>query len=222
MMLERDIPSVAPERSDAGFSLIEMIISLALLAVLVSLLPGTLRLSDRVLRASEMDAAHQATMALLSAAEKSISATRPEFQVDAGGNVRADFVGLSDRVRVIASAASGPGGGGVYEFELRFEGAGGTGSQGLVLTQTLVHLLQGTAKRLSATAPAASRVRVAGGGLRYWGAAVVGEDPAWHDAWNDSRQFPEVIEIKVVPRGGGSQPIISTIDLRMVARRSSS
>lgn len=201
-------------RGDAGFSLIELVVSLAIFALVASLLPGTLRLSNRMWRASEADTSRQATTALLAAAERAISQAMPLFRTDAGGAVEIDFVGFSDGVRFIAPATAGPAGGGIYEFELRIDRAE---KARLILTQTLVQISRGFAQRLDTPPPAASAVVIQDGDFRFWGATDDDTEPAWHRAWPQQRRFPELVEIRVVPRAPGAHAIKLAIGLRLVS-----
>jgi general secretion pathway protein J len=182
-------------RSDAGFTVAELLVSLVILALVLSLLPGSLRLGQRVWETDAAFSRHEAAAAFRRAAGERLAAAMPVFVRDPLKGLRIEFQGEPDRVTFIATAPSGPAGGGVYRFELAESEA-----RALVLRQTLYR--QGAEERALPSMTHVSPARTSGLSFRYFGAARAGEAPQWLAQWPRKDVLPDLIEISVIPAGG--------------------
>lgn len=188
---------------DAGFTVAELLISLAILALTLALLPGTLRLGRRVWETDAVLSRQEAVAAFRRAAEERLAGAMPVFVRDPNG-VRIEFQGEPERVAFVASAPSGPAGGGIYRFELA--GSGGT----MTLRQTLHRLDGERAPSVTHAAPATA----AGLSFRYFGAATADAAPQWLAQWPRRDALPALIEVTVI-QGGGAPVQRSIVEFRL-------
>lgn len=175
---------------DAGFTLIELVVALGVLALLASMLPGAFAVAQRawdtVRRVERLDA-DKAARAFV---EQRLMEALPVLVADARGARQSGFRGEARRLSFIAPSASGPAGGGLYRYDLVAETAGERDA--LVLRQSMAS---------AATSPTAADVpRVLSEGLaglrfRYFGRAADDQDRRWHDGWPDGDRLPELVEI---------------------------
>jgi general secretion pathway protein J len=196
-------------RSEAGFTVLELLVSLAILAIVLSFLPSTLRLGQRVWESDARFIQREGTAAFQHAIAIRLEQTMPIFIRDPAGGLRLDFDGKPDSVAFVAPSASGPAGGGVYRFTLWApEG------HGLTLRQTLYRQASGEAARLPSTdhvAPA----KVKAMSLRYFGQAKAGETAGWQDEWPRQDALPDLVEISIHASGApASQRAVVALRLK--------
>ena len=176
--------------NDAGFTLIELIVALAILALLVSMLPGAFAVAQRawdtVRRIERLDA-DQAARTFV---EQRLVEALPVLVTDPSGAQQSGFRGEARGVTFVSPAASGPAGGGIYRYRLTAESSGG--ADALVLRQTPI-----SAVALPASG-GTSRILVDGLAnlrFRYFGRTDEDQDRRWHDSWPDGDRLPELVEI---------------------------
>ena len=176
-------------RSQGGFTLIEVLVALSLLALAVSLLPGALRLASQAW-ASRGDAERVESLAMaLDALEKRISQSMPIFERDSRGGVRLLFEGDGRTLRFVGPADTGPSGPGVFRTGLAPAPEGG----GLVMS-----LSNHGVSRPGEQARVVSHIVAAPGTavrFRYFGAIKRGAAPQWHDAWQRPDNLPMLVEV---------------------------
>lgn len=203
---------------EAGFTLIEVLVSLVILVVILSFIPGTLRIGQRVWQLDDTYERRAALDNFRRYAEQRLTEAMAIHIRDRTGRVRLEFTGDPGRVIFVAPAAAGPGGGGVYRFELSLAG-GEARYRPLALKQTLYRTTPlGLAPEEAAAPPAAmehhSHASVAGLSFRYFGAPARGSQPQWQAQW-PSDTLPELVEIAITI--GGGQVERSVVPLRLRA-----
>src|SRR5262245_22829046 len=112
--LERMVRSShAPRRpGEEGFSLMEMLVSLVILALVLALLPGAFRLARQVWTATavlDRDGGRDAGLDFL---ETRLAEAMPLFEPGKAGLVNILFNGRRDRLRFVAPSRNGPAGAG--------------------------------------------------------------------------------------------------------------
>jgi prepilin-type N-terminal cleavage/methylation domain-containing protein len=197
---------------EAGFTLVELLIALTLLAVTASLLVVAIGSARQALDVMDRRVAHAAVPAVQSAIRRLLAEARPG--PDAVG--RADpmwaFDGESDKVRFVSSFVPQGQYGGLWRYEIALD-AGDAGAGALVLTQQLVR-----------PGPAATvtplRTVVTSGidalHLRYFGAAHKDDALQWQDSWRDPHRLPRLVAVDVVftrPDGRQWTPLTVTLPL---------
>lgn len=173
--------------SDAGFTLLELLLSLALLALIAAVASSGLRFGARAWQgAAELDQAAESG-AVRNWLEQRLAEAMPLYEREPSGNIRIAFEGAADRLLFLAPAAGGPGVGGVYRHEIAARGDG-------------MLRLERSLYRRAARLPGDWRTLlegIAGASFRYFGRDRPGAPPAWHAEWPRGDRLPELIEINV-------------------------
>lgn len=179
---------------EAGFTLIEALVSIALLAMLLTLLPTSLHLGRRAFEASGVVDAREQAAAWRAVLETRLSGAIDLQERNAQGGYKKVFTGASNAIEFAAEDPDGPGGGGVFRY--RF----GLGENGhVVFTQQRFNRIarrDGAADEPVSALPwpvAASSLRI-----RYLDPGRGGEPPAWKDEWTRFDAMPRLIEIDLV------------------------
>jgi general secretion pathway protein J len=189
-------------RREHGFTLVELLVAITLFAVLATTLFGALRFGTR--------AAEQGTARLEWTEEVAVAANFLRSQIagaeplqkDEDGQKSVAFEGQLGSVEFVAlPPAHLAGGGGWQTLHVGLEDEGGRGR--LVLTWRLV--------RPDAAAPnAPSRTVLLDGvtsvAFGYFGATAAGEDPQWHNRWQDAISLPLLMRLRVEFENGRHTP----------------
>jgi general secretion pathway protein J len=201
-------------RRDGGFTLIEMLVSLTLLALVLALLPGTLRLGRRAWDSAETIHAGSGLSAALALIEQRLAEAKPYLAQTAAGPSLPVFSGTGERIEFIAPFAGGPLGEGLYRIAISSEGAADEEER-----QQLVLRLYDPAGGAGQNARL-ERVIVedlASGAFRYFGAPVQGSERSWRREWTGATQLPELVELSLVSRRtavGALSPLRVALKLR--------
>lgn len=206
----------ADRRSDAtaGFTLLEMLVALALLAMFASALPqayGLLRKTWGTSAALSRDNPEQSARSFLLAR---LGEAAPVYERRSEGDEIA-FSGTADSVNFVAPLAHAPAGGGLYRFRL-FVGPDANGRSALQVALELQNTpLQREAFQSNTAAPDVRRLAPASAlRVRYFGRPSAREKALWLDSWSRVDTLPDLVEITLV-RENGTQVPPTTIELRM-------
>jgi type II secretory pathway component PulJ len=186
-----------PER-EGGFSVLEMLVSLMLLGLILSFIPGTLRIGQRVWETDEDFERRAALSTFRRYVEQRLAEAMPIHRRDRSG-LRIEFAGEPDRIAFVAPAEAGPAGGGVYRFDLR-RAEGGAGARPLVLRQALYRPAAARDAEVAGRSPTLeheSAMRAADLSFRYFGAPNAGEPRRWLAQWPRQDSLPELVEMSV-------------------------
>ena len=93
---------------EAGFTLIEVLVSLVILVVILSFIPGTLRIGQRVWQLDDTYERRAALDNFRRYAEQRLTEAMAIHIRDRTGRVRLEFTGDPGRVIFVAPAAAGP------------------------------------------------------------------------------------------------------------------
>lgn len=194
--------------SDGGFTLIEILVALAILALLVGLIPQALRLTGRAAMLEAGASRGEQILAALQFLDTRLKAVLPLSERDSTGLTSLVFSGTPETIRFVSPARTGPEGGGIYRFELGpVSGEEGAGEvRGLMLRQSQWHPEKDRASTVwtQELVPDDARVR-----LRYFGAAQQRTAPLWAVTWQRTDAMPLMIEITIEDtRMGRSQRLI--------------
>lgn len=207
-----------PGNRDDGFTLIELIVSLAILGLLLASLPGAFRLGQRAWETTARIDRSEDRMAARSFLEQRLAEALPVSIPDPTGQRQFAFEGDGRRLRFVAQSATGPAGGGLYSFDLTIEP--GTGGDALVLRQVPA---VGSA---AGQGPGSGDRRVLFDRLtaptfRYFGAVRDDGDRSWHGEWRSRSLLPELVELSAGPgpcagvaAGRTLQPLVVALRLR--------
>ncbi len=193
---------------DAGFTLIEMIVSLALLAMLMALVPSTLQLARRGPAIGAQLDRHAATEAALAFIAQRLAEATPIFQRGDDGRLQVIFSGTPESVGFVAPVRFAGGENGLGRFDIRL-GSGDTDERGVVLSW---HTMRTAAQDLASgehgpdtSAAEKSRVLIRAASslrLQYYGSLEEGGAPEWAGSWTRTDSLPEMVELTVsTPEG---------------------
>lgn len=180
------------QERDAGFSFVEVLVSLTLLALMMMLLPGTIRLAARASVESTKLIESTQGEDVLGFIRQTIAETMPVLEGDQEGAVSVAFRGDAKSVDYVAPLTYGPSGGGLYRMRLRFVKNAGNARSSLMLDLAPY-------RRDDRTFPESRRLfeSVASGDIRYFGLQMGSPLPQWSSAWTRSDRLPDLIEIDI-------------------------
>ena len=198
-------------RRPAGFTLIELLVALGLLALMSSVLFGSLRLAGRSYDAGEEKAQASSGMRLASDYLRTqLGAQHPqrmhkiaEFPLLMGGS--------ADELRFTAPLPGRVGVGGMWYYKLSLAPVPGKSETALVLDRVIPDL---NALDLPGFADAERSVLaddVKALKISYYGrdkGATLDTAPTWRGVWDDNQQLPLLIQVEVTPRVGAPWPPI--------------
>ena len=193
-------------RLHRGFTLLELIIAMMLLALMSSLLYGTLSLSAGSWDKGEAKAVQSADMRLTEEfLRQSLTAQHP-LRMHKALDQPLYFQGTRDTL-AYAGVLPGRAGGGIYYFQLAVTRA--TDTSNLVLARVLpdpeatkVPVFDSAEK--SSLANGIAEVRFSYFGRDTDSNAVV--EPTWRQEWRDPNVLPLMIRIDVIPEKGAAWP----------------
>ncbi len=176
-------------RANAGFTLLELMIAMLILALIVGSLTAGVRFAGRAWQTQERRMAQQDDLMSLQDTLRQLVATGRHF---AGSSDRLRFVGPLPR----ALARSG-----LFDISLET-------SQGELRIAWQPHLKGAFSPAEPVETDLASGVD--GLQLVYYTADANSHQGAWHPAWSDSKQLPELIKIGLVlsPGDARSWPLL--------------
>jgi general secretion pathway protein J len=207
----------ASGRPESGFTLIEVLVSLALLALLLALLAGGLRYARstwdataRLDRLADADMAETFLRARLAEA-------MPLYEQRRAGTVRALFQGAGDSMSFVAPAPNGPAGTGLYRYTLEAAGGPGQGRHTLVvkLVPHLPSIRDSALERPPEQYQLMRNIRSVS--FRYFGRGELRGEPAWHAVWPRTDAMPNLVEIAIARDDSEGGSISLTIGLRLQA-----
>jgi prepilin-type N-terminal cleavage/methylation domain-containing protein len=205
--------------NESGFTLFELLVSLVLLAVILSFVSGALRFSSRAWEAAEALDRGTPVGAVRTFLEQRLAEAMPVYERDEAGRVRIAFSGLPQELSFVSPASRGEAGAGLYRFGLHFHSVMGPARTGtaLALSQTLY--------RPEAARPVADTSgdkqllleNIDGIGFRYFGRKDARTRAAWHSVWTRTDALPELVEVTIVLREQDARvgpPLVVELKLR--------
>jgi general secretion pathway protein J len=198
--------------AEAGFTLLELLIALTLLAVTTSLLVNAIGSTRQALNVIDRRVAHATVPAVQSVLRRLLAEARPGPDAARGkADLNRAFVGDPDTLGFVSSFVPQGQYGGLWHYEIAL--AAGEGAGALVLIQQLVR---------PGSSPNAAPLRtvvfsdVDALRLRYFGAADNDSAPEWHDSWHDPRRLPRLVAVDVTfARADGRRwtPLVAALPL---------
>jgi len=180
---------------EAGFTLVELLASLTILALLTASVPGIIRMAGQSMRvAGDITRAH-ADIPALDAISGKLAEARPIARLQDDGSRIVEFFGTETSVRFLAPGTVGASGGLIaYELGLAQNRAG---QPMLALARVLSSLSEETgrpqASDIRVPMPATHKIE-----FRYFGPR--GDDLAlsWGSTWENAAYLPQLVEIRTL------------------------
>jgi general secretion pathway protein J len=200
-------------RGEEGFTLIEVLVSLVLLALVLALLSGVVGFARGTWDATarlDREAGYDVAGGFLRAR---LGEAVPLFEPAAGGAMRVAFQGSSDSLSFVAASPNGPQGAGLYRFMLERGSAINT-------TRTLLVRLAPYQPKASGPGTLEDHVlaeNVDAVAFRYFGRKDRRAEPTWQDTWTRTDALPDLVEMTIThhDRKGVSSLLI---ELRLRSR----
>jgi len=200
-----------PARRERGFTLIELMVALALFAMLASILFGSLRLAGRSADAGEEKAQASSGMRLASDYLREQLTSQHPQRMRKMLEFPLLFGGTGEELRFTATLPGRVGVGGMWYYKLAVANVPGKQQPALVLSRVMPDLdglsLPGfdDAER-SVLADDVKSVKIS-----YFGrdrGVALDQAPTWRNTWDDTQLLPVLVQIEVVPRSGEPWPPI--------------
>jgi prepilin-type N-terminal cleavage/methylation domain-containing protein len=220
MMSDGSSPRTAGPVSDSGFTLLELLLALALAALLMAAMPGAIRLGTQALNQAEVLSEDAADRAALDFVVERLTETMVLYERAADGRLKAAFYGEANAIGFVAAAMMDPAHetpAGVFLMELGLADAG-NGSRRLMLRW---QPFRSGPKDLGVIRQERELLgNVAGLSFRYFGAPSARIAAAWSDVWTGVETVPEMVEMQVTRSvRAASGPWIIRVPLRLRPNR---
>jgi len=197
--------------SARGFTLIELMVALALFAMLASILFGSLRLAGRSADAGEEKAQASSGMRLASDyLREQITSQHPqrmrkmlEFPILFGGT--------GEELRYAATLPGRVGVGGMWYYKLYVSNVPGKQFPALVLERVMPDLDAPSMPAFNEAERSVLADDIKTMKVSYYGrdrGVALDQAPTWRNTWDDTQLLPVLVRIEVVPRQGEPWPAI--------------
>ena len=209
MSRRRACASVRTRQRSFGFTLLELMIALTLLALLSAVLFGSLRLAGRSTGTGEAKAEAASSMRLAEEFLRTNLEAQHPLRMRKMLEWPLLFRGTRDELRYASELPARVAGGGIWYYRLAIRSEDPRSP--LVLERVVPDL---SADALPEFTEADRSVLALGIGelmLGYYGRdpdSLPGVPPTWRDRWDDAQQLPLVIRIDVKPRDGPAWPTL--------------
>jgi general secretion pathway protein J len=182
------------DEGEAGFTLLELLIALVLLAVIAAVLVAAIASARQALVAVDRRGAQAAVPAVQGVLRRLIREARPGPQAPLPPEANRTFVGEPDRLSFVSSFVPQGQYGGLWRYDI-FLDAAGAGSGRLVIDQQLrsgptVPVSPGETRTVLLDGVEALRVR-------YFGALDHDSPPTWHDSWQHPAGLPLLVSLDI-------------------------
>ena len=199
----------SPFAKRRGFTLLELMIALTLLALLTAVLFGSVRLVGRSTDGGEAKVEAASSMRL---AEEFLRANL-EAQHPLRMRKLVDwpllFVGAGDELRYASELPARVAGGGIWFYRLAVHADEARAP--LVLERIVPDLAADARPEFANAERSILAENIASLKIAYFGRdpdAAPSVAPSWHDQWTDTQRLPMMIRIDVTPKGGPPWPTL--------------
>jgi general secretion pathway protein J len=194
-------------RTQRGFTLLELVVALALVALMASVLYGALGFAGTAVDKGEAKAEANASMRLTEEFLRQQLEGQHPLRMRRMAEFPLLFGGTRDELRYAAPLPLRVSAGGMWYFRLRVDHDDARSP--LVLERMVPDLAAArlpdfTTPERSILAEDIGEIRIAYLGLDPH--ADKSETPTWRDRWDDAQRLPQLLRIEVIPRHGPPWP----------------
>lgn len=182
--------------NESGFTVLELVVAIALLGLVLAAIPGLLQMSRRAWQSAAAIERSASDAVVESFLAGRIAAALPVLEKRDDGALRMAFDGTAEALRFVAPVTDGPMGTGLFDLEI----APSQTAQGR--TALVLHWHPFTpGQRTNATGERVLLPEIGTFGLRYFGFVSGSGRREWTSSWSGAEELPELIEVSLVTRG---------------------
>jgi general secretion pathway protein J len=182
--------------AQAGFTLIEVLIGIALLAMLGTLIANGVRIGGRAWSHAERESASSDDMVLVANFfQRTIVRAMPAYATTQPQDLAIAFTGQADSLSLVAPRP-GTRYGGPWVAQRFYVGR--QGNSRALFASLKSEDVPAAADRARPAAPVMLLDHVAQVRFAYFGPSGAGQTPAWQDSWVDRDRLPDLVRIAVV------------------------
>ena len=196
-------------RRQRGFTLLELIVALVLLALLSGVLFGALRLAGRSTDGGEAKAVASASMRLAQQFLRANLEAQHPLRMRKIVDWPLLFSGTNEEMRYTARLPSRVAGGGVWFYRLVVRSD--LPHSPLVVERTIPDVSADAIPGFDNAERSILAENIASLRIGYFGRdpdAASSVAPSWHDQWNDTQRLPMMIRIDVTPKDAPAWPTL--------------
>ena len=183
---------------DAGFTLLELLVSLALLSLLMAMMSQALYNVRQANRAGERAGSDAAVGSVRMVLSRIISEARPIRSAGSQHQGRPLIDGREDRLRLVTSFSAGGAFGGLNDTQISLQSDKTGKTADLVVDQALFRQPGSQFGTIMPRPLHAELLRnVTGLTFRYFGVAEFEGNARWHKTWRYPSRLPTLIEISL-------------------------
>ena len=201
-------PTTAIRHSEAGTSLLELLMALSLLAVLLTMIFGSMGFGRRAWEAGDRVEAQASIDQVQNLLRQLLSEARPARIVDTSGRQQVAFRGEADSMTLVANLHGTVTTGGLHEIRIRMSDADAPGSLHQIVAAFVPYRPAARDGIDKARTKDGEHILVEGAQamkIRYFGSLRQGEAAQWHDHWTAAANLPELIDVLVELPSGDSR-----------------
>ncbi len=192
-------------RRNAGFTLLEVMIGLALLGLIVTLLFAGLRFAGRGSDAVEEASARANRMRIVqSLLRRELAAVYP-YRWKKTADMRLAFAGRQDGLLFVSSTPPRAGQGGLHQVELLIDEAEKDGLR-LLMRRRIPDPEQRDFDGLEDMDGVVLLDGLEVAAFQYYGADTPTGRPSWRDKWEDPQRLPRLVRLRLQPGGTAAWP----------------
>jgi prepilin-type N-terminal cleavage/methylation domain-containing protein len=181
--------------AEAGFTLLEMLVALALLAVIAALLVAAITSARQALNVVDRRGTQASVPAVQSVLRRLLVEARANLDVAEQAVPYRAFIGEPNKLGFVSSFVPQGQYGGLWRYEIALDASEGAAeSSALVLTQQLVRPVSPATGQPLRTV-LINEVRALS--VRYFGAEDKDSAPQWQDAWRHPYRLPRLVSVDV-------------------------
>jgi general secretion pathway protein J len=200
-----------PRGAQRGFTLIELMVALALFAILSGILFGSLRLAGRSTDAGEEKAQASSGMRLASDYLREQLTSQHPQRMRKMLEFPLLFGGTAEELRYAATLPGRVGLGGMWYYKLSLSAAPGKETTALVLERVMPDLDGASMPAFGEAERSVLADDIKSLKISYFGrdrGASLDQAPTWRNTWDNTQLLPILVQIEVTPRKGDPWPPI--------------
>jgi len=181
--------------AEAGYTLLELLIALALLTVIASLLVNAIGSARQALNTVDRRGTQASVPAVQSVLRRLLIEARANLDAAERADPHRAFIGEPNKLGFVSSFVPQGQYGGLWRYEIELDSSEGAAeSSALVLTQQLVRpVSQATGQPLRTVLINGVRAL----SVRYFGAEDKDSAPQWQDTWRHPYRLPRLVSVDV-------------------------